>query len=243
MSEEKVAEPKVEEPKAEPKASDKLQAIMAKLDEYGIREPEQLDNKVKAASESGRLANMVGELREEIKALKSQPVAPPTPPSEYNESDGIDIDAAIGNAVSKALDAREKKARDLQLARVREAQSIRSNDNYKLVGKDFEQYMTSPDAHARLSGGETPTTIFNSMVIGKYRELMGEMAGAIKGNPDQVEVPHMLSDQTAPPRTTPADEKKGKLKNIRENWTGNDEDIERVLNTLLPSGSMPMPNR
>ena len=238
MSEE-VKEPKVETP--EPSKPDDLSEIMARLDQAGITKPEEIDRKLRAASEAGKLANIVGELREEIKALKSQPSTPPR--NEY-ESDGVDIDAAIGNAVAKALDEREAKARKIQLARAKEAQAIRGNQNYKIVGEKFERYMTSPEASYRLANGETPTSIFNDMVIGEYRDMMVKMKTAVEsssGNPGQVAVPHMESGQTPPPRTTPVDEKKSKLKKLRENWAGNDEDIAKALETLLPSGSIPLP--
>lgn len=238
MSDE-VKEPKVETP--EPPKKDDLSEIMARLDQAGITKAEDIDKKLRAASEAGKLANMVGELREEIKALKSQPVTPPK--SEY-ESDGIDIEAAIGGAVAKALDEREAKARKIQLARAKEAQAIRSNDNYKIVGSKFEQYMNSPEASFRLSNGETPTSIFNDMVIGEYRDMMVKMKTAVEsstGNPGQVAVPHMETGQTPPPRTTPTDEKKAKLKQLRENWKGNDDDLTRMIETLLPSGTIPLP--
>jgi len=238
MSEE-ITEPEVTPEPAQP--NDDLQAIMTKLDEFGISKPEQLDNKMRAASESGRLANIVGELREEVAELKSAPPAPQ--PSEY-DNDGVDIDAAIGNAVTKALDEREAKARKVHLARASEARTIRSNENYKIVGPKFERYMNSPEANSRMGNGETPTSIFNKMVIGEYRDMMVQMKTAVEsstGNPGQTAVPHMETDQTAPPRTTPADEKKVKLKNIRENWSGNDEDLTKALDALLPSGSLPLP--
>jgi len=244
MSEEttEVTEPVVSEPTTTA-ISPEIQAMLNKLNEIGIESPEQLENKAKAASESGRLANIVGELREEISKLKSQPQ--PTAKPEYGEGE-IDIEAAIGSAVSKALDVREAKAKQLHAARTKEAQAIRSSRDYNVVGKEFEQYMNSPDANFRLNNGDTPTTIFNDMVKDKYRNMMVEMKAAVEsssGNPGQTAIPHMESTQTAPPRVTAADDKSAKLKKVRENWAGNDEDIDRALNALLPSGSLPMPNR
>ena len=242
MTEENVT-PEAETPPAEEPTENKMQAMMSTLDELGITNVEQLQNQAKASSESGRLANMVGELREEIAALKSQPVTPPA--NEYDDSE-VDIEAAIRGAVGKEFDAREERIKQKNLARAQEAQAIRSNQHYNVVSKDFEQYMNTAQANARLSNGESPTQIFNDMVNAKYRSLLQEVSTAAteaKGDPNTTAIPHVETGQTPPPRIEPADEKKAKLNKLQENWSGNDEDIEQALNALLPSGSLPMPTR
>jgi hypothetical protein len=241
MSDE-VTEPKVEEPKVE---TNELQAMMTKLDELGITNVEQLQNQATASSEAGRLGNIVGDLRSEIEALKVTP--PPAAPaaSEYDDG-GLDIEAAIGNALDKKLDEREAKANKIRVARTKEAQAIRSSRDYQMIGKDFEQYMVSAQANARLSSGDTPTIIFNDMVKSKYRSLLQEVstaATAAQGDPSAVAVPYVETGGVPPPRIEPADEKKTKLNKLRENWSGNDEDLEKTLNALLPSGTLPMPSR
>jgi len=241
MSEETKPEVTETEPTESPETN-KLQAMIAKLDELGITDVEQLENKATAAQESGRLANMVGDLREQIEGLKAQPTVPAT--NEYDE--GVDIDSAIGNAVTKALDEREAKAKKVNVARMKEAQSIRSSKDYNVVGDKFEKFMMSPQANAMLGSGETPTSIFNEMVKAEYRNLMvgmKEAAESLPGNPDLTAIPHVESEQTPPPRTEPADEKNAKMKKIKEGWAGNDEDIDKMLDVLLPSGSLPMPSR
>uniref|UniRef100_A0A6M3J2B5 Uncharacterized protein n=1 Tax=viral metagenome TaxID=1070528 RepID=A0A6M3J2B5_9ZZZZ len=239
MSEETV----VQEPKTEPKQeNNELQAIMEKLNEVGITSVEQLENKVTAASESGRLANIVGSLRKEIAELKN---VKPEPRTEYNE-DGIDIESIISGAVKRALGEEKAEQAKVRTARVREAQSIRSDKNYPVVAEKFEKFMITPQARGMLDNGYTPTKIFNDMVIGEYRNMAMTMKTAIEGttgDPSKTLVPHMEDGQTAPPRVTQADEKKGKIKSIRENWSGDDEDINRALKALLPSGTIPMPNR
>lgn len=236
-------EAKKEEPKVETKEPEKqneLQAMLTKLNELGITKPEQLDNKAKAASEAGRLANIVGELREEIASLKSRPAETPKP--EY-ESDGVDIDAAIGNAVNKALEAREAKARQQHMARLKEVQSLRNDEDYSLVGKDFERFMSTPQAQIALSNGATPTAIYHKMVKGKYRSLMVDMKSAVEattGIPGQVAMPHMESSQTAPPKIEPSDEKRSKLKSIKENWRGDDNDLSASLRAILPDELIPV---
>lgn len=223
------------------KDNTELQAMMTKLNEVGITSVEQLENKVTAASESGRLANMVGDLRKEIADLKT---AKPAPQTEYSE-DGIDIESTIGSAVKKALGEERAEREKVQKVRVQEAQGIRADKNYPVVAEKFEKFMVTPQARGMLDSGYTPTRIFNDMVIGEYRNMAVTMKTAIEstdGNPSKTLVPHMENDQTAPPRVTSAEEKKGKIKKVTENWTGGDEDIQKALDVLLPSGSLPMPS-
>jgi len=247
MSEEVTTEPVVE-----PKNNDKLDALMTKLGELGITEVEQLENKAKAASQTGNLANLLGETRRQVAELEAKLAAVTTPPehaspreTEYDDN-GVDIDAAIGNAVDKALDRRAENARKVQAARAKEAQAIRTNEHYKVVERDFEKYMISPQAQARLSTGESPTKIFNDMVAITYRKMLQETAAAAKaaqGDPSATAIPYVESDQTPPPVRTGADEKQTEIKKLRENWSGTDDDVTKALNALLPSGSLLMPNR
>jgi len=132
------------------------------------------------------------------------------------------------------------------MARMKEVQAIRNDDNYNVVGKKFEYFMSSPEGQAVLANGANPTNIYNKMVVKEYRDMMVNMKSAVEsssGNPGQVPIPHMEDGQTAPPRIEPSDERKGKINKLRENWGGSDDDIDKMLNVLLPSGSLPMPNK
>lgn len=242
MNEETVVTEPTTEPATPKQENNELQAMIAKLNEVGITSVEQLENKVTAASESGRLANMVGSLRKEIAELKTPK---PAPHAEYGE-DGVDIESVISGAVDKALDKREEKQKKVQSARVVEAQAIRSDENYPVVAEKFEKFMVTPKARGLLENGYTPTVIFNKMVNYELRNMLVTMKNGfegVAGDPSKTLVPHMESGQVSQPVTTAADEKKTKIKTIRENWAGNDDDITKALNALLPSGTLPMPGR
>ena len=231
-------ETEVDEP--EEKTND-LQVMMEKLDALGITTPEELEGKAKAAREVGNLNNLVGDLRTEVAALKQANAETPSTTEAPSDDYGVDIDAAIGTAVNKALDQRETQKRKVYEARAKEIHGIRTNKHYKMVGQKFEQYMGSPEGSMRMSRGETPKSIFNEMVIGEYQGTLIAMKNAVEqsaGNPGQTAVPHVESGQTPPPHIEPSDEKKQKLKKLKENWSGNDSDLEKTINTLLSNDSL-----
>lgn len=242
MEEEKVQEPEV---KAEEPKEDKLQELVTKLNELGITSTEQLENKAKAASEAGRLANMVGSLREEIAELKSSRQKAPEAPV-YDDA-GINIDEAISGAVRKSLREEREAERNLamkaEMARIREIQSLKTDNDYPIIGDKFERFMNTPEARIAMYNGETMTSIYNKMVRMEYRNMLVQMKDSVenrKGNPSKTIVPHMESNQTAPPRIEATEERKNKLNKIKESWSGTDSDLEKALNTLLPSGTLPI---
>ena len=182
---------------------------------------------------------MVGSLREELAELKSsRQKAPETP--VYDEA-GINIDEAISGAVKRALREERDAAVKTQMARIREFQSLKTDNDYPIIGNKFERFMNTPDAHIAIQNGETPTSIYNKMVRMEYRNMLVQMKDSVEnrqGNPSKTIVPHMESNQTAPPRIEASEERKNKLNKIKESWSGTDSDLEKALDTLLPKGSL-----
>ena len=239
--------PTLEEPKEEPKveaAADDAKEIAARLTELGIDDIGKVEGTVKAAQEAGNLANLLGSERQKSAALEQQLRDLQSQRTDLsNDEYGIDIGRVIDDRLDKFFVKKQTEAQQMQQRQMHEFQKIRNNKNYRLVGKDFEEYTKTPDYQAELMAGKTPTEIFHDMSMDKMRDYLIKMKSAIEGNstnPQDVPVPHTETAQATPPAHEPDNEVEEKLKNIKKNWKGDDSDLKNALDALLPSGSLPL---
>jgi len=228
-------EPKVEEP--EVKEADETQEILAKLNDLGIDDAEKVDNVVRASQESGNLARMLGEERQARAALEAQLRERNTQRQDLSTDEyGVDLGTVVRKEMENFWNDKQKVASEQQQRHMQEFNKIRSHKNYKLVGKDFEEYTKTPDYQQELMSGKTPSEIFYDMSNDRLRDYLVKMKNAIETrsvSPDNVAVPHTETNQASPPPVEPDNEKAEKLKDIKKNWKGDDSDIEKALNVLL----------
>ena len=230
-------EPVVEEPKVETNEVDDAQALAARLTELGIDDINKVEGTVKAASEAGRLANMLGEerkaraeLERQLRETQAQRVNVDT--DEY----GVDLEKVIDRGFEKFWNKKQSEAQMMQQRQMQEFQKIRNHKNYALVGKEFEEYTKTPDYQSELMAGKTPSEIFYDLSNDKLRQYLITMKNAIEKKtvaPQNVSVPHTETNQTSPPGAEPDDERAEKLKKVKKNWKGDDSDIMAALEAIL----------
>jgi len=232
LEEPTVTEPIVETP------TENAHDLAEKLTELGIDNVEKAEGVVKAGQEAGRLANMLGDERRrnsELEALLRDSQSQRVDPSNTDDY-GVDLGAVVGKEMSKFWDKKQNEAQQMQQRQMHEFQKIRSHKNYALVGKEFEEYIKTPDYQTELMTGKSPSEIFYDMSNDTLRSHLITMRDALlKGTqaPAEVSIPHTETAQATPPAQESSTERSDQLKQIKKDWKGDDSDISKVLDVIL----------
>ena len=136
-----MVEPNVELPKEEPKEAKTevdVDGLMAELTKAGIENPQQLQGKLDAGSEVGRVAQLLGDERKRSRDLEAEiaqlQAAPVKDEFDYSqENRPIDIEAVIEKKLGNVLDARDAKARKAQEKSYAAWNKIQTDEDYHLV--------------------------------------------------------------------------------------------------------------
>ena len=240
--------PQIEEPtepsEPEVSAEEQANAILAELEANGINSPEKVQNVLTASSESGRLAQMLGEQRQmtenlqrQIEQLTQQPQ-----PSQYDEygqgQQGVDVNA-IKAAVRDVYQNDILKPQVEQTNRVYgELSQIQNDPDYTLVAQMWDKHWNSPNTqHRVMTGQSSPRGEYESLVRTYYREALKKTHGALKGVVEkQAKPPHVeVGDQSHVHTPTQSDEQKAQIEKITKSSQGGDQDIEALVKAFLPS--------
>lgn len=230
-------EPKVEEPKVEAKTDDALE-LAKQLKDLGIDNAGKVQDTVRAAQEAGRLANLLGTERQRAAELEAQLREYQSQRTDLSSSDdyGVDLEKVVEKGIRKFWDNTQREVQKNQQRQMQEFNKIRSHKNYALVGKEFEDYIRTPDYQQDLMAGKSPSEIFYDMSNETLRKHLITMRDALltgTKSPEDVAVPHTETTQASPPKAEPDNEKQEKIKSIRKNWKGDDSDLEKLLDVLL----------
>jgi len=176
-----MVEPNVELPKEEPKEAKTevdVDGLMAELTKAGIENPQQLQGKLDAGSEVGRVAQLLGDERKRSRDLEAEiaqlQAAPVKDEFDYSqENRPIDIEAAIEKSVGNVLDARDAKARKAQEKSYAAWNQIQTDEDYHLVKEVWEEKLKDPGFVMKIQNGSlNPVDEYTSTLRKYYKTLL-----------------------------------------------------------------------
>jgi hypothetical protein len=243
--------PTMEEPKtATPSPLDESKDLLSQLEKLGVKKPEQLQGMATASEQSGKLANMLGEIRRENAELKRmlQETASARPKQQddpYNPQP-VNIEDVVERAVGKfyqntILGPQMKAQQEFQA----QIQEVQEDDHYSVLGEQFQQYIAVPKTQYAIQSGQTSLareyrrfkdryfTQLLTKVTDNYRTLL-EGGAKPQGSKAAPHVESSSSSNYVMPETTP--DMKENLKNIAAKGRGTDDDIDAMLKAILPDG-------
>lgn len=195
--------PEGEKVQTEAKAVD-VDALLQTLEKFEVQSPEKLHGRLQNAndyasmrSERDQLANEMAQLRAEIMNRQT----PAQPEEYYGEEKPVDIDTVVGNAVTKAFQAREQAAFEHQKRMNDTWVKITGHKRYNLVKDEFESALKDPKTVMQLQSGQVDAFEFYSdLVMDKMAgvakqtvEAFKEMKGSTGAN-----APHIESNASVP---------------------------------------------
>ena len=200
--------PQTEEPKKEEIKVD-VDGLLAQLEKTGITNVEELEGKLRAGSEVGRMAQHLGEARAEAKLLKEQMAELQSRPQQsrpqqdymdYSEGQTINIEEAIERSVSKVFNKQAEANRKAQEAQLKAYNKITSHPSYKFVEEEMQAKLKDPNYVYQIQGGVIdPVGDFFDTVIKKQQLLMQESHKTITQLAGgKVKPPHVETGERSP---------------------------------------------
>ena len=204
MVEPNVELPKVEEPK-EAKTEVDVDGLMAELTKAGIENPQQLQGKLDAGSEVGRVAQLLGDERKRSRDLEAEiaqlQAAPVKDEFDYSqESRPIDIEAVIEKKLGNVLDARDAKARKAQEKSYAAWNKIQTDEDYHLVKEVWEEKLKDPGFVMKIQNGSiNPVDEYTSTLRKYYKTLLKQSAETITTmQGGKLKPPHVETGERTP---------------------------------------------
>ena len=203
-----MVEPNVELPREEPKEAETevdVDGLMAELTKAGIENPQQLQGKLDAGSEVGRVAQLLGDERKRSRDLEAEiaqlQAAPVKDEFDYSqENRPIDIEAAIEKSVGNVLDARDAKARKAQEKSYAAWNKIQTDEDYHLVKEVWEEKLKDPGFVMKIQNGSiNPVDEYTSTLRKYYKTLLKqshETITTMKGG--DLKPPHVETGERTP---------------------------------------------
>lgn len=203
-----MVEPNVELPKEEPKEAKTevdVDGLMAELTKAGIENPQQLQGKLDAGSEVGRVAQLLGDERKRSRDLEAEiaqlQAAPVKDEFDYSqENRPIDIEAVIEKKLGNVLDARDAKARKAQEKSYAAWNKIQTDEDYHLVKEVWEEKLKDPGFVMKIQNGSiNPVDEYTSTLRKYYKTLLKqshETITTMKGG--DLKPPHVETGERTP---------------------------------------------
>lgn len=235
-------EPKEEQTKQEVSAEDQAKAILAELESLGINSVEKVQNVVTASSESGNLARMLGEVRQQNENLQRQ-IREVTQQRQYEPNDygeqPVDIAKIMRNEIRNFYQDEVVKPQVEQTNRVySELSQIQSDEDYGLVKDVWDKHWNNPNTQHRMMTGQTGAKAeYDRVVRTYYREALKKTHGALRGVVEsKAKPPHVeVGDQTHVHMPTATDDQRAKIEKIIKSSQGGDQDIEALVKAVFPA--------
>lgn len=224
--------PFIEEGTKEPVAEEKteqvdIDALMGKLGEFDVKDPSQLEGKLRNAndfskmqSERDQFANELSQLRYDIQEMrKPQPQPDPDGYTETGQPINLDtLETMVSNSVTKTLDARDQRVAQHQKLMNDTWLKISGHKKYHLVKDEFETALKDPATVMKLQSGQVDAfEFYTDMVLDKYEGVTKETVKAFKqmrGDTGEIKPPHVESSARSPVMTK--DERTARDKKIDE---------------------------
>ena len=236
----KPKEPTVEELQAD---------LMKQLDSYGIQNQQDLDNMAKASSESGRLANYLGQTRQENEVLRreiqemkqmlnNQYQQQQQQPATGDTGDGqsIDLEKMIEQKMTNVLHGFVGQMNQQTNAQRAIVSEIQNDPDYKAVAPVLENHLQNPNVQAAINNGQTTLQREYDRVVKAYqREMLRKSQAVLQGLSDQrMAPPHTESHQISQPKTPEQEAKAAKLAKLREKDYVSEDDLRDHIKDLFP---------
>jgi hypothetical protein len=242
MSDEKVESPVIEAPvvpEPKPPEIDK-ESLLSELTKMGVRKPEEIVGMHQASREAGKLANMLGEVRNENAELKRmiQQMQQSTSAGYQSETPGVDlgqlIESKTETAVQRAVQRISQQQIEAQRTIRAEQAKIQNNKWFPAVKDVFEKYISNPNVQDRLMSGESTLTDEYRNVVDAYVDKMMQaqqnaLSATQKPKPPHVEQGDSQSVQKVPE----SDETKKKLRRISEERSKGNLESNKALDMLV----------
>ena len=250
---------KVVKPTETAKPAVNVDEFLMELEKAGVTNLPELQNKFKASSESGRLAQLLGderkrsrELEERLDSLSSRPQARiQEDPFAASEQRPIDIEEVVAKSVEKVFTDREVKAQKIQQANLAAWNQIQQDEDYPLVQTVWENKLKDPNFVFKIQSGMIdPTNAYGETVRQYYKTMMKKSVETIKtlrGGSPPITPPYVESGERIPTNLvseTPSGDTKKILdkarQKVKEKGFLNDEEQLDVIDTIL---NIPPPRR
>lgn len=208
---------KVEEtPQAAPPEANQLDELAKMLSDYNVQTPQQLEGKMKASSEAGRLAQLLGEERQRtenyearLRELETASIPPKKNPYEYDGDldtpNTVNLEDAITNVYRKER-AREQQAQMQHQQKALKAWSaIQSHKDFPKVKEVWEEKLKDPYFVYQIQSGQIDPQMAYRDTVDEYKDnLLGKTLETIetirKGA--MPTPPHVESGGAAPTNAT-----------------------------------------
>ena len=219
-------EPKVETAKEEVKPKENTDELMGVLKTFGMEETKQLEGRLTAGSEAGRLAQLLGDQKNlttqatnEL-AVKDAEIAKLMARSEnqeygYQENAPVDLAAEVRKGVRQELQEQQSVMRKVQEASLAKYSRITGHPQYKHVEEIWEQRKSDPVYINKVQSGMVDPEIdffndlldFHGKVHQESHKTIEQLTGGVK-----TPVPHVESGETRS-HTNIVSEEKGESAN------------------------------
>lgn len=240
-----VIEESQEESKVEESAEINVDAVMQELEAIGKTKPEEIRGMYQASQSTGRYANEIGELRQEIQRLRSErtaPQQPPYPEPEYGEGPPIDLKKVVKESVGEFWQDIQRQNNEMYQRQMQEMNAIYADEDYPLVKQVWEEHTKTPNFNMRINSGQTsPQREYDKVVRSYYRAVAKRSKEALevvskKGG--SVKPPHIEAGSPPSPDREEGDSPRDALRKIASKSAGQDADIDKMVETLLPEGDV-----
>jgi hypothetical protein len=163
--------------------------LVAELEKAGVTSSKQLEGKFKAASEVGKMANLLGEVRGENAELKrmlmdmqasmKRPKA--NPYGEEEQSGAVDIGDLIEKRVAAVIDREKRASLEAQQRAFQAWNMIQQDEDYPLVADKWEAKMRDPNFAIKLQAGTIdPVAEYQRVLRDHYKSSVRLAAETIK---------------------------------------------------------------
>lgn len=229
-------EPTVEQPEeiTEVSEEDIKKEILSSLAELGVNSAQDLSNMHMSSQQSGRLANMLGEAKNEIKALQAQ--IDNMNRSQYDDYNvqntpasltPDDIERVMANFYQKnILEPQQRLTQEY----TRQMNEIQSDPSYNMVSEIWEAHQKNPNVIQRIQSGQTRMVDEFNKVSKMYLMRMFQAQQDVKS---KVKTPHMENRGATVPDLPDQNDKKDALNSIIKNRKEGSIDSDRALAGMI----------
>lgn len=256
----------VQQPATDPQTQatepqDETEAIMGMLERLQVKTPKDLEGMATASKSAGQLANMVGQLRQEIaqrdeahrqmleqlQAAQRQQAQDPYAAYDQPASGNIDIAKVLEGVVERVYV--KKRGEEMQnMAQTRAAfvaqmREVQGDPHYEVLKDSFEAVCQDPEIQFALQTGQTDLArVFQQHKTNWAFGMLEKVGTALKkatgkgAKATGVSPPHLETGSGPSGYVQPgqAPDKRQQIAQVREKNRGNDADIDDMLNILLP---------
>lgn len=233
-----------EEPKGTPPVEEKadidVDAVMQELEAIGKTKPEEIRGMFTASQSTGKYANEIGSLRQEIERLKSESSQPRQTnyDPDYSGEQGIDLEKVIYNTVGKFWNDQQQMNQKAYRYQMEEMNAINTDEDYPIVRDVWEEHTKTPNFNMRINSGQTSyQREYDKVVRAYYRGVAKRSKEALEFATKQgPKPPHVESGSPPTPPREEGDDSRDKLRKIAAKATGTDEDVDKMIDAILPTG-------